>query len=178
MDLRTEILLRHSKENTQRLTSWVGDAPDRFAQLMDLFLHDEYRVVQRAAWIVSHVLTAYPELGTPHLATLLGSLDQPKHPAVLRNVLKVFADALTVPEAYEGELADRAFRILADPQLPVAVHVHAMQILFNLTRQYPELGGELRLLLEDQLEHASPAYCSRARKILRQLPENAGHEEF
>ncbi len=175
MDIRAQLLRGNTKENIQHVKEWIGAEPDRFATLMHLFMNDEYRVVQRAAWVVSDTLMCYPALAAPHLAALLKSLENPPHPAVLRNVLKVLAEAVVVPERYEGELADKTFRILATPTLPVAIHVHAMQVLANLCQKYPELASELRIILEDQLPHGSTGYRSRAGKILAGLP---GKEDF
>jgi hypothetical protein len=50
MKLRETILKEHSKANCIRIVKWVGDDQKRFDELFSLFLNDEYRVVQRAAW--------------------------------------------------------------------------------------------------------------------------------
>ena len=57
MKLREEILKEHSKAQCTKIVKWVGSNQQRFDELFDLFLNDEYRVVQRAAWPVS-----YPEI--------------------------------------------------------------------------------------------------------------------
>ena len=48
MNLREALLKEHSKVQTMRIVEYVGDDKERFAQLMDLFLNDVYRVSQRA----------------------------------------------------------------------------------------------------------------------------------
>jgi len=55
MNLREQLLLEHSKTNSELITKWIGKNKSRFSELMQLFLHDEYRVVQRAAWVLSMV---------------------------------------------------------------------------------------------------------------------------
>jgi hypothetical protein len=50
MDLRKTILQEHSKAQTSKIVKWVGDSQQRFDKLVNLFLNEEYRVVQRAAW--------------------------------------------------------------------------------------------------------------------------------
>ncbi len=47
MKLREAILEEHTKTNTVRITRWIGADEQRIAGLMQLFMHDEYRVVQR-----------------------------------------------------------------------------------------------------------------------------------
>jgi len=49
INLRQEILAEHSKAQVDKIKAWVGGSLDRFNELFVLFLHDEYRVVQRAA---------------------------------------------------------------------------------------------------------------------------------
>jgi hypothetical protein len=170
MNLREQLLKEHSKKNTQLIMQWVGHDPDRFAELMPLFLEDEYRVGQRAAWVVSGCADQYPDLIQPHLADMVRCLENPIHPAISRNALRALASLPNVPEELQGELVDRAFTILLDPKQPVAIHVHAMQVLANLCAEHPDLGPELRLILEDNLEGASKGYLSRAKRILQKLP--------
>lgn len=50
MHLRDQILKEHTKATRDKIIEWVGNDPARFNQLFDLFVNDEYRVTQRAAW--------------------------------------------------------------------------------------------------------------------------------
>ena len=51
MDLRAELLEEHSKRQALRVADYIGNDPERFADLMCLFFGNEYRVTQRAAWV-------------------------------------------------------------------------------------------------------------------------------
>ena len=46
----------------------------RFAELMNLFLGNTYRVTQRAAWVVSNCAEEYPELIKPYLEKMMNNL--------------------------------------------------------------------------------------------------------
>ena len=65
MKLREEILKEHSKRQCEKIVAWVGNDKKRFAELINLMLHDEYRVAQRAAWPVSFCVQEYPSLIIP-----------------------------------------------------------------------------------------------------------------
>ncbi len=170
MNIRATLERRHSKETNLALTRWIGADPDRFAELMTLFFSDEKVLVQRSAWTLSQVGVRYPLLLLPYLEDLIKALDAPLHPAVQRNVLKVLADGgLAIPEELEGPLVDKSFDLLADPKVPVAVRVHAMQLLSNLCSNYPELAIELKAIIEDQMEYGSAGFQSRGRKVLKHL---------
>jgi len=53
MNLRSEILAEHSKAQAAKIVEWIGDSQQRFDELVKLFLHDEYKVMQRAGWPLS-----------------------------------------------------------------------------------------------------------------------------
>ena len=170
MDIREMLLSKHSKEITLAITDWIGNDPERFAQLMELFLSAEYRVVQRASWVVSHVGSEHPNLFKPHFKGIVAALQAPLHPAVMRNVMKVLADTeIEVPEEEEGILVDLAFKWLMSTSTPVAIQAHSMTWLAKICKKYPELGGELKEVLETQMEYGSAGFCSRARKIMKEL---------
>ncbi len=168
MDLRASLLKEHSKANTLRMTNWIGHNHERFDELIDLFLHDEYRVVQRAAWVLGKCAEQHKDLILPHLGPLIANLENPKHEAVLRNTLKALSE-IDVPEEHMGTLANLCFDLLLDPKTAIASKVHAMQILANFCEKEPDLAPELRLVIEDQWEHASAGFKSRGKKVLKQL---------
>ncbi len=121
------------------------------AELVDLFLHDEYRVVQRAAWPLSLVAEKYPEMVAPHLEVMVRRMDDPGIPvSVKRNVVRVL-QFLEVPEPLHGRVMDVCFRFLEDPQEKVAVRAFSMTVLANLAKTYPDIRQEIVLLIEDQL---------------------------
>lgn len=120
MNLRLEILTEHSKRQTLRLANWVGGERSRFDELMDLFLHDEYRVVQRSSWIVKHVADVHPEWVKPYLKQMLRYCKQPVHDAVKRNIVRVLAE-LEIPKSIQGLAATVCFDLLASQKEPVAV---------------------------------------------------------
>ncbi|RPE08332.1 hypothetical protein EGT74_14860 [Chitinophaga lutea] len=175
MHLRNDILKEHSRENTLRIAKWIGNKPDRVTALMELFLHDEYRVVQRAAWILSHVAEKHPALVEPHLHQMVDRMGHPGIPvAVKRNVVRIL-QFLPVPENLQGPVMDYCFRFLEDPQETVAVRAFSMTVLANLAEQYPEIRNEIVLLIEDQLrEGATPGFKSRGKKTLARLAK--GHK--
>ena len=174
MNLREEILREHSKAQAKKLAAWIGDHASRFNELIALFLHDEYRVVQRAAWIVSTVAEKHPGLIAPHLEELVGRVEEPRLPvAVKRNVMRVLQH-IPIPEALHGQVMNIAFRQLETPDEAVAVRVFSMQVLANLAVIYPDIKGELRIIIEDALVHgaATAGFRSRAKKVLLEIAKS------
>lgn len=170
MDIRAEILEEHSKEQSVLLANYIGNDKKRFARLMQLFLEDEYRVVQRAAWIISIVAEKHPELIEPHLFALVGRMQEPGLPvAVKRNVVRILQH-ISIPESLEGPVMNACFEFLADPKETVAVRCFSMTVLGNLAKKYPEIAQELVSIVEDQLEQGATAgFKARARMVLGAL---------
>ena len=46
MNIREALLKEHTKKNTTRIVDYIDADKDRFAELMDLFFNDVYRVNQ------------------------------------------------------------------------------------------------------------------------------------
>ena len=171
MDIRASLLQEHSKAMTLRLTEYVGGSQQRFDILMDLFLNDEYRVVQRSGWVVSSVAEKYPKLIMPYLKECIAYLENPPHDAVKRNILKVLS-AMDIPEEHQGTLVDRCFKFLYDPKEPIAVHAFAMQVIFEIGKKEPDLFYELKQILEENFETGSAGYKVRAKRILKHIYQN------
>lgn len=170
MDIRRELLAEHSREQAEKIAKWIGNKPDRFATFIDLFLHDEYRVVQRAAWVLSVVAEKHYELAKPWLPQMVTKMQEPGvHVAVKRNVVRIL-QFLEIPEELHGDVMNVCFDLLADPKETVAVRAFSMTVLTNLSKDYPDIKHELIAIIEDQLEQgASPGFIARSKKLLKEL---------
>ena len=165
-NLREEILKEHSKAQCSKIVRWVGASQQRFDELFQLFLHDEYRVVQRAAWPVSYCVLAHPEFIKPHWSSLIKNLRKPGlHNAVKRNSIRLLQD-IDIPKKYQGQIMDICFTYLQLPTEAVAVKAFSLSVLGNLAQQYPDIIPEIQLIIEEQLPHQTAAFKARARKFV------------
>jgi hypothetical protein len=169
MNLREEILKEHSKRQAIKIANWVGDDTERFEELLALFLKDEYRVTQRAAYAFGIVSDRYPHLVASYWGILIENLKKPVlHVAVKRNTVRLLQEAY-IPEELLGTITDICFGYLASADEPIAIKAFSMRVLLNTARRYPEIKNELVLLIEDQLPNGSPGIVNRGKKILKQL---------
>lgn len=169
MKLRDQILKEHTKENCLCIVEWVGDDLKKFDELFHLFLHDEYRVVQRAAWPLSICVTQHPHFINGKFGKILNHLKKPGiHDSVKRNTVR-FLEHIPLPEKYEGAIMDICFSYVASPREPVAVKAFSLGVLEKLAIKYPEILPELKLIIEDQLPHQSAAFKGRAKKLLQKI---------
>ncbi len=169
MNLREEILKEHSKRQAVKIGKWIGNNSSRFAELMELFLHDEYRVTQRSAWIISYCGDNHPNLLTPWLPAMVKKMqEEGVHDAVKRNVVRVLA-GIEIPKKLKGEIMAICFEELGSPESPVAVKVHAMRVLASISKQEPDIVGELKDTIQLVLQHPTGALHACARKVLKGL---------
>lgn len=169
MNLREAILKEHSKAQCDAIVTYIGNDQKKFDELVFLFLNDEYRVVQRAGWPLSYSVISHPQLIRKHLKKIIHHLKKPGiHNAVKRNTIRLL-QGVDIPESLQGEVMDICFGYIADPKEAVAVKAFSITVLGNLSKQYPEIIPEIKLLLEDQMPHETAAFKVRARKFLNKV---------
>ena len=168
IDYQTLLMKQLSRQHIDYVAHCIGDSEKEFGRLMDIVLHGREPVVQRAAWAMDACMEAHPEFLLPYVETLIEALPRFSNNGVIRQVVKALV-ALNIPEEYEGQLADFCFCRLQSAEVPVAIKVHCMQILANITVLHPDLAGELRTVIIEQIPRNSVGFASRGRKILKQL---------
>lgn len=169
MNIREALLEEHSKTQCLMIVAYVGYDKRKFAELMEIFLSNEYRVTQRAGWPLSCVAQGYPELINPYLGQLINMLKAPgSHPAVVRNITRIFS-RISIPKKYHGKIMSACFEFITTPGEPAAVKAFSLATLEKFMEDYPEIGSELKLIIEEHWDHETPAFKSRAKRILKRL---------
>lgn len=169
MNLKDMVLEEHSKQQCDRIVKYIGQDKKRFAELMKLFFAGEYRISQRAAWPMSYVVQEHPALIRPYLNKLINNLGKKEqHPAIVRNSVRILQD-MDLPKKYHGKLMDTCFNFIESNEVPAAVKAFSLTVLESLSKNYPEIRPELKLIIEERWEHETPAFHSRARKILKTI---------
>lgn len=171
MDIRTQLLKEHSKANTLKITSYIGSNPDRFEELLKLFLADEYLTTQRAAMVISAYFDKNPDIFQPYVGKVIENLVEKKdiHVAVKRNTVRCL-QFCSIPMEYESALFDCCLSYLSDVSETVAVKAFSMTILYRICKMYPDLKQEVIPLIEDLLVYNEKAGLqNRGRKILQKL---------
>ena len=170
-NLESEILKEHSKRQTVKITRWVGNDGERFAELMVLFLTAEYLIVQRSSWIVSLCIENHPALIKPWLSKIVRrAAEKHLHDAVKRNVVRAL-QFVDIPRSLQGRVANLCFDFLQNVKEPVAVKAFSMTVLANIAAQEPDLKQEIKLIIEQMLPYGSAGIRSRGRRVLQQLSQ-------
>ena len=166
MDIRSQLLLEHSKPNAMKIVTFIGNDKRRFSQLMQLFFTDEYRVVQRAAQVVSICVESHPSLIQPYFSEIVSYIHQPCHVAVQRNILRILR-FIDIPPEYHGQIIEICFNFILDPKAAIAVRAFSIHIIHKLSMSYPEILSELKMVLKNLPPEEPPAIKSCIRKVLK-----------
>jgi hypothetical protein len=167
--IRDELALEHSKTQAMKIASYACLSKKNFKELMQCFLDEDNRIAQRAAWSVSWAAKKKPAMIIPFIKTLVAQLNRKDvYPAIIRNSVRVL-EAVEIPEALHGEVMNACFRFIEEPATPVAIKAFSLTTLFNLSKSYPEIQHEIKLIIEERWDTETAAFKSRGRKILAKL---------
>ncbi len=169
MDFKSQVINAKYKDAAEGIAACVAKDPERLDELMEFFFDDDLRTCQRAAWPVCKLGIKNPELLQKYTRRMIENLNNPKHDAVVRNTVRIWAE-MNIEEQYEGEIFERCFNYLCNPKVAVAIRAFSITVAAKIAKKYPELSEELRLELENQMNFESkPAILVRLRKGLKTL---------
>ncbi|MGB1103178.1 MAG: hypothetical protein ACPG21_06075 [Crocinitomicaceae bacterium] len=169
MNIKEHIGKENSKKNWEQVVDYIGDDPQRFHELMQIFLHGERQMVQRSSQPVGKIGEIHPRLIKPYFADLIGYLESDPIDAVKRNITRIF-QFIPLEEAHEGRLFDIALSYLASEKEPIAVKAFSMTVLRRICEKYPELSDEVIHQIEILVEEKqSPGIVGRGRFELEKL---------
>ena len=165
-EYETLLMQQLSRRHMDNVAHCIGDNKEEFKALMMIVLHGKEPLVQRAAWAMDVCLEKHPDLLLPYIDALIEALARITNNSVKRQVVKALASR-EIPEIYKGQVVDICFCWVQSSDVPVAIKVHCMQILANITEQYPELATELQTVINEQIPRNSVGFSTRWKKILR-----------
>jgi hypothetical protein len=165
-----QILCDSSKKVAEIAASCVLDDPTRIRQVMEIMLTDEYPYSHRAARVLEICCGQFPELFDRNQNQIIQALQKVRSVGVIRGILKIVADCpVTLSKKNTGILLALCFDWLSDLSMPVAIRVHSMQFLYNISRHEKGIRDELISILEAGYAEGSAGFRSRSDKILRKL---------
>lgn len=170
-----------AKELSAMVLSWesiplivrtISDFPQHLGALMDLVFDDSDPRNWRAAWMVDKIHDQHPAMVVPYLPAMMDFLLITQNAGKKRHLLKLIS-LHPIPENRMVDMLNYCIDVFTSGAEPVAVRVHAMQVLFNITQAEPDFSSELRELIEHEIEfHGSAGIASRGRKLLKKLAQS------
>ena len=156
-------------ENLGMVMNEIITEPANYQNLVDITLTSNHPKSWRAAWLMDKINDKAPELIIDHIPEIIEKLKTETSDGKKRHLLKLIS-LIEIPGEYLGFLTDFCIAIFTSSKEPIAVRVHAMQILGNIAMKEPDLKPEIVLILEHEMEnHRSAGIVSRCKKILKKL---------
>jgi 8-oxo-dGTP diphosphatase len=163
-----------------REAEWIADSAiansEILGKLLDYSFSDDRKLAFRASWTLSKVHDKIPEIVVPYLNRLIESLNNIDNESVQRSFLRIvsLSDLNLVSARNQGILADHCFRMMKSGFSAIAIKAYSMEIIYQLTKIYPELANELSATV-NMLDGEIPAgVLARARIILKKLAAGSG----
>lgn len=162
------LLQGQSRKTVDDVIRWTGSNPSKFRILVETIAGNlDHSIKDRAAWAMSYIAVDEPSLVKYHWATLVKLLaDKKSSGPVKRNIVR-FMQEIEIPVKYQGNIINRCFELVNDPQEDIAIRAFSMTVIANLLPQYPQMANELRLSVQELLPYASTGLKNRAQKVLR-----------
>ena len=171
--------LTFTKNNVNQLSAFVLEADFPLNDLIDLTFHEERKIGFHAAWVLETVFLMKPLVLVPHLAYFIQRFPEQRNPSARRHFAKIAAvfsapkTALLLEKKLEGleldQLIEALFSWLIDEKVAVAVKVHSMQALANLSGRYLWVREELLETLKFFSDRERKAFFSRSKQIQKLL---------
>jgi len=158
-----------SWENLEPAIQEIGNNPEYLPILMNLALYNNAPKSWRTAWMADKIHDQFPHLIIPWLDQMIQALKNERQAGKKRHFLKLIS-LNKIHKKHYLFLMDYCLDAFTSGKEPVAVRVHAMQILFNLSETEPEFKPELLAIIEHEMEvHPSAGISSRGKKLAKKL---------
>lgn len=173
MNLRQQILKRHSRANSDLIQAHVEANPEKLVELMACFFSDETVLAQRSAMAVGNLGRKNPPCLQPWWSEMIAAAACPVHPAIRRAVTRYFCELdCELPKAKEAQLIALFGKFVGNPKVNVAIAAFAMTFIANRAEQYPDAASQLQRMLVRLIPTGSPGFQNRGKKTLEQLRQS------
>lgn len=158
-----------SWENLQYLQNEIVRNPEMYLLLTEIAFYNDNPKSWRAAYLIDKINDNYPDLLLPFLNEMIEQLKIERSESKKRHFLKLIS-MNDLPLEQLGFLTDFCICVFTSAKEPVAVRVHAMQVLYNISEKQPDLKPETLLIIEHEMEnHFSAGILSRGNKLAQKL---------
>jgi hypothetical protein len=168
IDIAKSLGADRSKANVKRIVLEMAKHGYDFEEYLQVVEQTKLPFKWYLTWNLSHYLQEYSHLGLVKQRLFWEFTKCLEHEGMLRDVWRSWS-FLVVHEELEGDVFDKAVRIIPSQMHAVAVRAHAMKAAYNIAKNYREIAEELILVLEDLDHDESSGIRVRAKNILKDL---------
>lgn len=169
MTERDLLILIESWDNLDFIVSEILVHPKHYTVVMEVALYNTHPNSWRAAYLLEKINNHNSDLILPYLDKMIEQLKLENHSGKKRHFLKLISRN-KIPESQQEFLLDYGLKTFTSAKEAIAVRVHAMQILFNISEAEPGLKPEILAVIEHEMEyHSTAGILARGKKLVKQL---------
>ncbi len=172
MEKEEVIEMLNSWENMEFYIQHLSLHPKKLTNLFDVVFDDSDPIHWRAAYLADKIADKNPELIEPFIPKMIEALGTTSNTSKMRHYLKLISQ-YPIPHESIDFLFNYSLETFTNASYPVAVRVHGMQILFEISEIETDLKPELIHIIENEIEiHPTPGIKSRGKKLIQKLQSN------
>lgn len=157
-----------SKQSVVQLAQLLANNSAMIESIFELMENDTNKKAWKAAWVLEHIYMENPVAITKHADTMI-HIFMTSSCNGSKRILGKLLSLSDITGKVDGHFVNTCFELLKNDTVDVAVKVHAMQLIYNIGQRYPELGVELKMMLEEQIPNNTAAFNCRAKSLLKLL---------
>jgi len=154
---------------------WIAESaasnPVLFRKLLDFTGDNDPRIVFRSSWALTKVCDKDPGLFAPYLHIIADKLLVCSNESATRSFLKILTltGTTALGDAGRGRIADHCFTLLRSRESAIAVKAYSMDVLHEISGDYPDLTHELAAVLSMLPDDVPAGIKSKSRTLLKRL---------
>ena len=147
----------------------IGTNKTYFTEVLKIAFTAKDMSSSRAARVIDMCTDRNPELGEYYANEIVLKLMTIDDSRTKRSLCRIMTRHLPKDEDTLGHFINFAFETIASPKEPVALKVYAMQALFNISKQIPDIKNELIGIIEEEMPKNTYAFTGRGNILLKKL---------
>lgn len=153
------------------IASSAASNPVLFRKLIDFTEDKDPRIVFRSSWALTKVCDSDPSLFNAYLPVIVRKLLASNNESAKRSFLKILTltGTTSLNETDRGLLTELCFSLLRTKESAIAVKAYSMDVLYEISHDYPDIIHELAAALSMVPDDGSAGIKSKSRSLLKKL---------
>ena len=158
------------KQTRLLIQQYIEEHPEEFDDLLNIILYESNkRIVQCAAWPLSHLVENDPKRLDGHWQEILESLSaRETHDTSKRNIFRALT-FVNIPSKHQGEFYELSLKITEENREATAIQAFAMTVGANIAAQYEELKNEYIEVLNQKMQISEKGLYTCSKNLIKKL---------
>lgn len=153
----------------ETIANAIGSDKIYFKEVLEIAYTAKNMSSSRAARVIDLCVERNPEFGEEFADEIALKLMELADSRTKRSLCRILTRHLPNNEETLGHFMNFAFEQIASPKEPVALKVYAMQALFNISKQIPDIKNELIGIIEEEIPKNTAAFAGRGNMLLKKM---------